>query len=145
VVNRAVRRSLPLEEPPSEEGLPWEECLPLAYTPRRRRNLLELDLGDGLILYDRDASLVHHLNPSAALVWRMCEGRSSGSELVQDIVDELGLPPNEVNAQVGELLRQFNEVGLTEDASQRSYRDDIAPGRAGEVTPRSAGTVAGQG
>lgn len=88
-----------------------------AYVPRRRGNLLEMDLGDGLIIYDRDRSLVHRLNPSAALVWRMCEGRSSVSELVQDIVKEVGSSHREVNAQVGELLRELSELGLTEDAA----------------------------
>lgn len=90
--------------------------LPAAYIPRRRGDVLEIDLGDGLIIYDRDANLVHHLNPSAALVWRMCEGKSSVHELVQVIVDELGSTPHEVNAQVRDLLRELDEVGLTEDA-----------------------------
>jgi hypothetical protein len=93
------------------------EGLPPAYIPRRRGDVLELDLGDGLIIYDRDASLVHHLNPSAALVWRMCEGESSVGELVEDLVDVLGLSLDEVNAQVPELLRELDELALTEDAS----------------------------
>lgn len=93
------------------------EGLPAAYIPRRRGDVLELDLGDGLIIYDRDASLVHHLNPSAALVWRLCEGESSVGELVEDLVDVLGLSLDEVNAQVPELLRELDELALTEDAS----------------------------
>lgn len=93
------------------------EGLPDSYAPRRRGDVLEIDFGDGLIIYDRDASLVHHLNPSAALVWRMCEGTSSVGELVQVIVEALGSSPHEVNAQVTDLLRELDELGLTEDAS----------------------------
>jgi hypothetical protein len=93
------------------------EGLPAAYTPRRRGDILEVDLGDGLIIYDRDANLVHRLNPSAAVVWRMCEGESSVDEMVRVIVDGLGSSPNEVNAQVTDLLRELDELGLTEDAS----------------------------
>lgn len=70
-----------------------------------------------MIIYDRDANLVHHLNPSAALVWRMCEGTSPVGELVRVIVDELGLSPHQVNAQVADLLEELHELGLTEDAS----------------------------
>lgn len=95
------------------------ESLPATYIPRRRGDVLELDLGDGVIIYDRDANLVHHLNPSAALVWRMCEGESTVSELVQVLVDVLGLSLHEVNAQVADLLQELEELKLTEDASTR--------------------------
>jgi hypothetical protein len=95
------------------------ESLSDSYAPRRRGDVLEIDLGDGLIIYDRDANLVHHLNPSAALVWRMCEGTSSVGELVQVIVEVLGSSPHEVNAQVTDLLQELDELGLTEDASHQ--------------------------
>ena len=85
--------------------------------PRRRSGILEIDLGDGLILYDRDSSLIHRLNPSAALIWRLCDGGSSVSELVGDIVEELGVPQQEANLQVGMVLRELERLGLTEDAS----------------------------
>jgi len=93
------------------------EGLPVSYAPRRRGDVLEIDLGDGLIIYDRDANLVHHLNPSAATVWRMCEGRRTVGEVVQAIVDGVRASPHEVNAQVTDLLRELHELGLTEDAS----------------------------
>jgi hypothetical protein len=105
------RRYSPVPANDSREGLP------VSYAPRRRGDVLEIDLGDGLILYDREANLVHHLNPSAALVWRMCEGTSSVGELVRGIVEELGSSPHEVKAQVTDLLRELDELGLTEDAS----------------------------
>jgi hypothetical protein len=93
------------------------EALPASYTPRRCGGVLEMDFGDGLIIYDRDANLVHHLNPSAATVWRMCEGRHTVGELVRAIVEGVGVSPHEVNAQVTDLLRELHELGLTEDAS----------------------------
>jgi coenzyme PQQ synthesis protein D (PqqD) len=111
VVRADVPRSPALAKD-SDEG-----DLPLGYAPRRCGNLLEMDLGDGLIIYDRDRSLMHRLNPSAALVWRMCDGQSSVSELVRDIVKEVGSSPHDVNAWVGGLLREFSDLGLTEDAS----------------------------
>lgn len=91
--------------------------LPAAYLPRKRGDVLEVDLGDGLIIYDRDANLVHHLNPPAAMVWRMCEGESSIDEMVQVIVDVLGSTPHEVKGQVAELLQELDDLDLTEDAS----------------------------
>ena len=108
------------------------------YTPRRRTGLLELDFGDGMILYDSESSMVHHLNPSAAIVWQLCKGSSSVDDLVRDIADEFDRPPVEVMADVGRLVREFEERGLTEDPSgelwlDRGYArvdDDAATGGA---------------
>jgi hypothetical protein len=104
-------RSSPVPADDAREGLPD------SHAPRRREDVLEIDFDDGLIIYDRDANLVHHLNPSAALVWRMCEGTASVGELVQVIVEVLGSSRHEVKAQVTDLLRELDELGLTEDAS----------------------------
>ena len=51
--------------------------VPESYRPSKCAEVLELDVGDGLILYNHDSSLVHHLNPSAALVWQLCDGEAS--------------------------------------------------------------------
>ena len=48
--------------------------VPTAYRPRKAADVLELDMGDGIILYNHDSNLVHHLNPSAAILWALCDG-----------------------------------------------------------------------
>jgi hypothetical protein len=93
--------------------------LPDTRAPLRRPDVLEIDLGDGLIIYDREADLVHRLNPSAATVWRLCNGVAPVGELVGTLVDHLGVPPSEVKAQILGLLEELDELGLMEDASAR--------------------------
>jgi PqqD family protein of HPr-rel-A system len=94
--------------------------VPVDYVPRRHANVLELDLEDGLILYDRDSSLVHHLNPSARIVWFLCDGSASVRELAQEIADEYGLDPGPIRSQVADLVGELDAVGLLEDASPPS-------------------------
>jgi hypothetical protein len=60
---------------------------------------------------------VHRLNPSAATIWRMCQGDASAGELVDMLVDTLELPPHDVDAEVAALLLELDELGLVEDAS----------------------------
>src|SRR3989304_5956242 len=82
----------PVAEEPSSDRVEFElrdvspsdgepMTVPPEYTPAKRANVLELDMGDGLILYNHDSSLVHHLNPSAALLWQLCDGDASVARL----------------------------------------------------------------
>jgi PqqD family protein of HPr-rel-A system len=97
--------------------------VPVDYVPRRHANVLELDLEDGLILYDRDSSLVHHLNPSARIVWFLCDGSATVGRLAQEIADEYGLDPGPIRAQVADLVAELDAVGLLEDAGPRDGLD----------------------
>jgi hypothetical protein len=50
--------------------------------PRARKDgLLVEELGDELLLYDRDSHTAHCLSPNAACVWRHCDGKRDVTEL----------------------------------------------------------------
>jgi PqqD family protein of HPr-rel-A system len=101
------------------------------YVPRRTQDVLELDMGDGLILFDHGSSLVHHLNPSAGIVWRLAEGSASVEELAGDIARELGGDEEEVRHQVASLIAELEALGVVEDAGAQA---------AGVQPPRRRGT-----
>ena len=87
------------------------------YVPRRTQDVLELDMGDGLILFDHGSNLVHHLNPSAGIVWRLADGSASLEELAGDIARELGGDEKEVRHQVASLIAELEALGVVEDAA----------------------------
>lgn len=101
---------------PSEEGL----SVPPDYRPLRSADVLELDMGDGAILYDNDARLVHHLNPSATLIWHLCDGSGSAEDLARDIAEEFGLDPGTVGDQVRTVIAELDALGLVEDGRAAS-------------------------
>ena len=98
---------------------PDEQAAPMTvdpkYRPSKVAEVLELDMGDGLILYNHDSSLVHHLNPSAALVWQLCDGQATVGDLAKEIAEEYGLPGAEVEAQVAEVIAEFDALDLVKD------------------------------
>jgi PqqD family protein of HPr-rel-A system len=108
--------SLPQSEPPPQplargEGL----LIHPSYRPRRRSDVLELDMGDGAILYDNEARLIHHLNPSATLIWHLCDGSGSADDLARDIAEEYSLDPGRVGEQVRTVIAELDALGLVED------------------------------
>jgi PqqD family protein of HPr-rel-A system len=101
------------ERPASPEGEAM--TVPPEYRPRKAADVLELDMGDGVILYNHDSSLVHHLNPSAALLWKLCDGEASVGQLAQEIAEEYGLKTNQVEEQVSGVIAEFDALDLVED------------------------------
>lgn len=105
--------------------------VPAGYRPRKRPDVLELDMGDGFILYNHDSSLVHHLNPTAAVVWQLCEGDAAVAQLGLEIAEEYHLDVAKVQAQVATLIAELDALGLVEDAGDDS-RSDRAVGSLDE-------------
>jgi len=99
-------------DPASEDAI----TVPPGYRPRRRADVLELDMGDGFILYNHDSSLVHHLNPTAAVVWQVLDGVGTVETLAAEVADEYGLPVENVHMQITSLIAELDAMGLVEDA-----------------------------
>jgi hypothetical protein len=97
--------------------------VPPEYRPRRRTDVLELDMGDGFILYNHDSSLVHHLNPTAALVWQLCDGNATVARLAEEIALEYGLTVENVLMQLVTLVAELDALGLLEDAGPAAAAD----------------------
>ena len=91
--------------------------VPPEYRPRKRADVLELDMGDGFILYNHDSSLVHHLNPTASVVWQLLDGAATVARLAEEIADEYGLAVDNVQMQIVSLVAELDAMGLVEDAS----------------------------
>jgi hypothetical protein len=108
-----------VQGPASGESL----SVPSTYRPRKAPDVLELDMGDGLILYNHDGDLIHHLNPSAGIVWQLCDGIATVAELSSDIAEAYGLPANSVGEQVGTVVAEFDALGLVEDARRIDLRE----------------------
>lgn len=100
-------------DPASEDAI----TVPPGYRPRKRSDVLELDMGDGFILYNHDSSLVHHLNPTAAVVWQVLDGEATVERLAAEIADEYRLPVENVQMQITSLVAELDAMGLVEDAS----------------------------
>jgi PqqD family protein of HPr-rel-A system len=90
-------------------------AVPDDYVPRKRTDVLELDMGDGVVLYDPASSFVHHLNPSASVLWHLADGDASVARLATEMSEELRLDPIETRAQLVGLVAELDALGLVED------------------------------
>ena len=61
----------------------------------RRERVFTVEVEGDLLVYDGDRQTANSLNPTAALVWRHCDGKTSIGELAEFLHRERGLPADE--------------------------------------------------
>src|SRR5437870_2741613 len=83
-----------------------------ALKPKVRQDLVAVDIDGEAVVYDPEEALLHHLNPTAAVVFKLCDGSGTVRELSEDIADILGLPIDRVLRQVRRVVSQFKQAGL---------------------------------
>jgi PqqD family protein of HPr-rel-A system len=91
-----------------------------ASRPRTRADLVVVELDGESVIYEERSGNVHHLNPSASLVFSLLDGEATLTELAQEIAAAFGLENEEVDRQVRTLVAGFREQGLLEEAPVRT-------------------------
>jgi hypothetical protein len=60
------------------------------YPLARQDELVVEEVKDEILIYDRENQQASCLNPTAALVWRNCDGKTSAAEIAGKLSQELG-------------------------------------------------------
>jgi hypothetical protein len=86
-----------------------------ARPPRMRTQRLIIDeLPDEVLVYDLDRHKAHCLNQTAALVWKLCDGRTMPRAIARRVQSELDQPFSEDLVWLA--LRQLNKIHLLEES-----------------------------
>jgi PqqD family protein of HPr-rel-A system len=83
-----------------------------ATRPRIRRDLTVVELDGEAVIYDERSGELHHLNPTATLIFGFLDGTVTVRELASDVADAFGVPQDEIETQIRELIRRFRKLGL---------------------------------
>ncbi len=66
------------------------------HLPRKRENgIVAQEISDEVLVYDLDTHKAHCLNPTAALVWSKCDGKTSVPNIAQLVGQELNAAVND--------------------------------------------------
>jgi hypothetical protein len=82
---------------------PTEAC------PRQSTALELNEAEDGLVVYDSGHQMVHHLNPTASMIFRLCDGTNDASAIAHKLAaaHRLDAPPtDDTQAALGELAER---------------------------------------
>jgi PqqD family protein of HPr-rel-A system len=83
-----------------------------AVKPKVREDVTIVELEGEAVIYDEQTADLHHLNPTATIVFGLCDGTATMAEIATDISEAFGVPADEVETQVRGLVRQFRKAKL---------------------------------
>jgi hypothetical protein len=83
-----------------------------ALKPKVRDDLVVVDIDGEAVVYDPADVLLHHLNPTATVVFKLCDGSGTVRELSEDIAEVLDMSMDKVLRQVRRVVTQFKRAGL---------------------------------
>jgi PqqD family protein of HPr-rel-A system len=86
-----------------------------AIKPKTREDLAVVELDGEAVVYDESTGNLHHLNPTATIIFNLFDGSSSVKELASLIEEQFAVPTAEVEPQIRGLIREFRKAGLLDD------------------------------
>jgi PqqD family protein of HPr-rel-A system len=90
-----------------------------AMKPRARDDLAVVELDGEVVIYDEASGNLHHLNPSATIVFSLCDGTATIRELSEEISGVFELEPSEVERQIRSVVREFRAQDLLANPTSR--------------------------
>lgn len=83
--------------------------------PKARRDLVLQEVGEEGLLHDREGELVHILNLTALMTWRLCDGNRSVDQIAAALRESFSSTEGiDVRRDVEGILARFAERGLLE-------------------------------
>ena len=80
--------------------------------PERLPNINEYEVEEEVVLYDPRSDAAHILNPTATVVWWLCDGDHKITDIARELGDLYDKEPDSVRPDVDEILSGFISAGV---------------------------------
>jgi hypothetical protein len=115
-----------------------------AMKPKVREDLVVAEVDGEAVIYDQRKVDILHLNPTATIVFNLCDGTSTVKEMAGDIADVFQMPADQVERQVRSLIRDFKQTALLDGSFIPEHRHRPAELRIVEKADDAQAEDAGQ-
>ncbi len=92
--------------------------MPVTRPKARTTGVTVVELDGEAVIYDRRPGVLHHLNASATLVYRACDGSSTISEVAADIAEAVGEPVDRIEPDIRAAIRRLRRADLLQPSSR---------------------------
>lgn len=81
--------------------------------PKQNSEIMMKNVGGESLLYKANDKSVHVLNPTAKLIWKLCDGQHDLTEIVKAVQSNFSVPENhDVMADVQQVIETMASKGL---------------------------------
>jgi PqqD family protein of HPr-rel-A system len=85
-----------------------------AMKPKTKEGLAVVELDGEAVIYDEATGNLHHLNPTATIVFSLCDGSATVKEIAAEISAAFGVETSQVEVEIRSLLKEFRREELLE-------------------------------
>jgi len=79
----------------------------------KKKQLDAVELGDELLLCEKNGQRVHRLNKTSAAVWKLCDGQKGPGDIAANLAQEFGgASAKEIEADVLATLSEMTKLGI---------------------------------
>jgi hypothetical protein len=105
--------------PPTPELSPAEPAVAAAQSDRpRRRSDVSVRVVEGeIIVWDRQAGLIHQFNRTATRVWECCDGAHTVAAIADRLTQDFDVDPATARRDVAAVVAQLRQLNLVEPRS----------------------------
>lgn len=87
-------------------------------SPRRVGRVAQHEIDGEIVLYDPKRNRVHTLNPTAAVIWQLCDGSRTIDQLADDMAILYGMDLSLIKRDLSQVLREFETSHLLRHGTQ---------------------------
>jgi len=88
------------------------------FKPRRVGRVVQYEIDGEIVLFDPKRNRVHNLNPTAAVIWQLCDGSRTVEELAEDMAILFDTYMEVIKSDLTEFLEEFGKGHLLRHAVQ---------------------------
>lgn len=93
----------------------------MLYVKPTRKEVRTIQVEGETLLHDPTIQKVYVLNPTAALIWSLCDGTHTVEQMVDTVKTQFSQTASaDIPQDVDQTLAWFNEYGLLESAQENS-------------------------
>ena len=87
--------------------------------PLHKNDLTLKDLGDEFLIYSAERKEIHVVNPTGRMIWDMCDGMHSISDMENELRTHFSVPAErDLAADILTTIGTFREKGLLQNENQ---------------------------
>ena len=108
----------------------------------RKKSLLVQHVGSEIVILDKESNRAHHLNPTAAFIWRNCDGNHTMADLSELLQKEFGLaePCEQIVCAATEDLQRLQLIEAPAGSKESSSNDPKGDsGKSNRISRREMG------
>ena len=87
------------------------------FVASQRSEATSIEIDGEAVIYNASMEMTHILNPTAAIVWGLIDGRTEIGDIAAELAEAFSAPEDRVLSDVLELVREFGRKGLLENVS----------------------------